>query len=100
MKFKPTIREPMSFDEIIKARCGFFPRFDELIDIEHLDKELKDLIRFKKIQKIKCKSRSNMVKNAFQLYDNENKNILQKLEKRNKTIQNLENQVNMLEDVL
>jgi len=91
----------MSFDEIIKARCGFIPRFDELIDIEHLDKELKDLIRFKKIQKSKCKNRSNMVRNAFRLnYENKDQDILHKLEKRDKTIQDLEEQVSRLQQSL
>ena len=46
MKFNTTMQEPMSFDEIIKARCGFIPRFDELVDVEHLDKELTDIICF------------------------------------------------------
>lgn len=101
MKFKSTIQEPMSFDEIIKARCGFIPRFDELVDVEHLDKELKDLIRFKKIQKSKCKNRSNMVRNAFRLnYENKDKDILQKLETRNKTIKDLEDQVSRLQQSL
>ena len=101
MKHKVNIKEPMSFDEIIKARCGFFPRFDELVDIEHLDQELKDIIRFKKIQKVKCKDRKNMVKHAFQIYDdNSNKNILLELDKRNKIIQDLEGQVIQLEDAL
>ena len=101
MKHRVTIKEPISFDEMIKARCGFFPRFDELIDIEHLDQELKDLIRFKKIQKVNCGNRSNMVKHAFQIYEyNSNKNILLELDKRNKTIQDLENQVTKLEKAI
>ena len=33
MKHKVTMKEPISFDEMIKARCGFYPRFYELIDI-------------------------------------------------------------------
>ena len=101
MGFKTNIKEPMSFDESIKARCGFIPRFDELIDIDHLDKELKDLIRFKKIQKSKCKNRSNMVKNAFRLdYENKDRTILQELEKRNKEIDDLENMVSRLQESL
>ena len=101
IKFKSIIREPTSFDEIIKARCGFFPRFDELEDIEHLDKEFKDLIRFKKVQKNKCKDRSNMIRNAFRLnYENKNNEILNRIEKRNKTIQDLESQVIRLQQTL
>jgi hypothetical protein len=101
MKFKILIKEPMSFDEIIKARCGFLSSFDELVDIDHLDKELKDIIRFKKVQRSKCKNRSNLVRNAFRLdYENKDRTILQELENRNTTISELEDMVSRLRESL
>ena len=101
MKFKILIKEPMSFDEIIKARCGFLSSFDELVDIYHLDKELKDIIRFKKVQRSKCKNRSNLVRNAFRLdYENKDRTILQELENRNTTISELEDMVSRLRESL
>ena len=42
-----------------------------------------------------------MVKHAFQIYDdNSNKNILLELDKRNKSIQDLENQITKLEEAI
>ena len=74
MDFKNKMKEPMSFDEIIKSRCGFLPNTEEIIDIEHLPKELIEIINLKKSKKQECKNRKSQVRNAFDMkYENSEK---------------------------
>jgi len=65
------IRTHLAF--IVLALILFVPQINNSAsEIDHLDKELKQLVNFKKMQKSQCKNRAKLVKNAFGLEYDEN----------------------------